>query len=125
MKKKFAALICLICFFSFWSYAADQLEKQANSKADVKSVRVKTAKMNARGKVVEIFDKTVKIERNIKGNVETMEFILESPVQNIAVNDSVKIDYQVKEGVFYVARIAKLPAGKYPLKNVQKPATEK
>jgi len=83
--------------------------------------------MNARGKVVEISDKAIKIERSIKGNIEIMEFVLENPVRNVLVNDSVKIAYSVKDGKLTASRVAKLKpvTAKNPIKNVVKPATEK
>ena len=64
--------------------------------------------MHATGKVIEISDESVKIERTVKGDVETMEFALEKPVKNIIVNDSVKIDYIEKDGKLIVSRVAKV-----------------
>ena len=124
MRKVIVCLIALACLLSFWGYAADTMNTQDTSRQTMKSVSVKAAKMNARGKVLEVSDKAIKIERKIKGNVETMEFFLETPVQDISVNDSVKIVYHVKEGVFVVARIAKLTATKHPGKNGKKQTTE-
>ena len=49
--------------------------------------------MNATGKVIEISDKSIKIERTVRGNVEAMQFALENPTENITVNDTVKIAY--------------------------------
>ena len=58
----------------------------------VKTNISKAAKMHARGKVIEISDEAIKVERTVKGEVEIMEFALEKPVKNMIVNDFVKID---------------------------------
>jgi uncharacterized protein (DUF342 family) len=63
--------------------------------------------MNATGKVIEISDSSIKIERTVKGNAETMEFVLEKPAVNITVNDSVKIAYIEKDGQLLVSRVVK------------------
>jgi hypothetical protein len=68
---------------------------------------VKSAKMNAIGKVIEISDSSIKIERTVKGNAETMRFVLDKPAENIAVNDSVKIAYIEKDGQLLASRVVK------------------
>ena len=40
--------------------------------------------MSTAGKVLEISDTLLKIERTLKGNAETMEFVLEKPFPGIA-----------------------------------------
>ena len=124
MKKTLACIIGLICLLAAFAYAADQTATESSQGAIIKSGSVKTAKMNARGKVVEISDKAIKIERSIKGNVEIMEFALEAPVADIAVNDSVKIDYSVKDGILSASSVAKPGAVKNPKAKEVKP-TEK
>lgn len=77
---------------------------------------VKVPKMTASGKVVEITDTLLKMSRTIKGNVESMEFVLEKPVAKIAVGNQVKVSYVEKEGhnvalkVQKIEKIAKAPA---------------
>jgi hypothetical protein len=117
MKKTLVCMTGVICLLAAFAFAADKPAIEANRGAVLKTTNVKTAKMNARGKVVEISDKAIKIERSIKGNVEIMEFALENPVMDVAVNDSVKIAYSVKEGKLTAARVAKLGAVKNPIKN--------
>jgi hypothetical protein len=124
MKK---ALICItggILLLAAIAFAADKPAAPSNSSTALKTSAVKTAKMNARGKVVEISDRSVKIERSIKGNAEIMEFALEKPAEDIAVGDAVKIDYSVKEGKLTASRVAK-PVVVKPAKNGVKPAKEK
>jgi hypothetical protein len=121
MKNTLVCMIAVICFLATFAYAADKSATETNQGAVVKTTNVKAAKMNARGKVVEISDKAIKIERSIKGNMETMEFVLESPVVDIAVNDSVKIDYSIKDGKLTASRVAKPVA----VKNGTKKSGEK
>ena len=80
----------------------------ATAAGQVKVSPVRIAKMNATGKVIEISDKAIKIERTVKNNVETMEFVLDKPAENIAVNDAVKIAYVEKDGNLLASRVAKI-----------------
>ena len=52
--------------------------------------------MSAAGKVLEVSDTFLKIERTLNGKAEIMEFILEKPFSNIAVGDQIKVSYQEK-----------------------------
>ena len=72
--------------------------------------------MHARGKVIEISDEAIKVERTVKGEVEIMEFALEKPVKNMIVNDFVKIDYMEKDGKLIASRVAKVTLKKKEMK---------
>ena len=120
MKKALVCVAGLICVLAAFSYAADKPTTKATP-----SAVFKTAKMNASGKVVEISSTAIKIERNIKDNAEIMEFALENPVQDIVVNDSVKIDYSVKDGKLTASRVAKPGTVKNSGKNGPKQTKEK
>lgn len=108
MKKALVCIIAVVCALAAYAFAADMPVTNANQSAVEKQNNVKAAKMNARGKVVNISDKSITIERSIKGNVEKMDFALEGPVAGISVNDSVKIDYSSKDGVLTAATVVKL-----------------
>jgi hypothetical protein len=110
MKKTLVCMTGVICLLAALAFAADKPVTNSNQGNVLKTASVKTAKMNARGKVVEISDTAIKIERSIKGNVEIMEFALEHPVKDIVVSDSVKIAYSVKDGKLTASRVAKLGA---------------
>lgn len=125
MIKKLVCLTGVICLLAAFAFAADQPESNSNQSNVLKTTNIKTAKMNARGKVVEISDTAIKIARSIKGNVEIMEFALENPVKDIAVNDFVKIDYSVKDGKLTASRVAKPGAVKNPVKNGARQMKEK
>jgi len=115
MKK---ALLYLVCTFFLLSTVAFAADKPASPvKADsVKKELVKATRMQAKGKVIEISDESIKIERTVKGDVETMEFALDKPVENISVNDSVRITYIEKDAKLAASRVAKVNFKKKEIK---------
>ncbi|MEN6374927.1 MAG: hypothetical protein ABFD75_09125 [Smithella sp.] len=108
MKKALAYLTCAAFLLSAIAFAAEKPASSTVAADPGKIGNVKVAKMNARGKVVEITDKTIKIERKVKNDVEIMEFILDKPVENIVVNDAVKIVYVEKDGSLMASRVVKI-----------------
>lgn len=120
MKKVLVCATGIVCLLAVFAFAADKTVAPST-----KSVFPKTATMNARGKVVEISEKAVRIERSIKGSVEVMEFALENPAADIAVNDFVKIAYTIKDGKLTASRVAKPKAEKNYRKNGSKQVKEK
>jgi hypothetical protein len=108
MKKALVYFIGAAFLISAIAFAADKPASTAAAADPVKVSPVRIAKMNATGKVVEITDKTIKIERTVKNNVETMQFVLDKPLENIAVNDAVKIAYIEKNGNLLASRVAKI-----------------
>lgn len=124
VKKALAYIILIAFLLSAIAFASDEPAFTASAGDSTKAGNVKIAKMNARGKVVEITDKTIKIERKVKHQIEVMEFTLDTPVKNIAVNDFVKIVYVEKEGNFQASRIVKIVPKKTGKKEafIKKPA---
>jgi Cu/Ag efflux protein CusF len=68
----------------------------------------KITKMAATGKVASIDDSTIKIERTVKGNMETMELGFEKPIQDTKIGDKVRINYVEKGGKYTVTKITKI-----------------
>jgi hypothetical protein len=67
----------------------------------IKAAPIKThreTRVTVTGVVKEISDTTLSVERSVKDNVETMEFILEKPAENIKVGDRIKVSYIKKDG---------------------------
>jgi len=130
MKKALWYLVSAIFLLSTLAFAAD---KTASSvKADpvkanvVKVARIHATRMHATGKVVEISDESIKIERTVKGDIENMEFALDKPTAGIMVNDSVKIAYTEKDGKLIALRVAKVVLKKKEVKPSEaKPASGK
>ena len=125
MKKALWYVVGTVFLLSTLAFAADKAASPDKA-GPVKTTIVKAAKMHATGKVTEISDESVKIERTVKGDAETMEFALEKPVKNIIISDSVKIDYMEKDGKLTASRVAKVTFKKKEIKPAEvKPASGK
>lgn len=107
MKKVLWYIVGAAFLFSAFAFAADKPATDSAKANAVKTTPIKAAKMNATGKVIKVSDESIKIERTVRGNVETMEFALDKPVENIAVNDSVKIAYIEQDGQLLASRVVK------------------
>jgi hypothetical protein len=107
MKRALVYIVGVACLLSALAFAADKPATDKTKVDPAKTNVVKSAKMNATGKVVEISDSSIKIERTVKGNAETMEFVLDKPIENIAVDDSVKIAYIDQDGQLLASRVVK------------------
>jgi hypothetical protein len=107
VKRTWVYIVGVAFLLSALAFAADKPATDAAKADPAKTIVVKSAKMNATGKVIEITDSSIKIERTVKGNAENMEFVLEKPAENIAVNDSVKIAYIEKDGQLLASRVVK------------------
>ncbi|MHB8138401.1 MAG: hypothetical protein ACYDGO_08460 [Smithellaceae bacterium] len=125
MKKTLVCITGILCLLAALAFAAEKPVPDTKQAVVLKATNVKAPQMNARGKVVEISNTAIKIARRIKGNVEIMEFALENPVQDVVVNDSVKIDYSMKDGKLTASRVAKPKAGKNIGNNATKLTKEK
>jgi len=79
--------------------------------------------MSTAGKVIAVSNTELRIERTLKGKVETMEFILENPFPMITVGNKVKISYREKDGRNILIRVA--PAKKTAVKKSKKEAPKK
>ena len=125
MKKVLCYVVGSIFLLSTLAFAIDKAESPV--KVDpVKTNIVKAAKMHAAGKVIEISDEFVKIERTVKGDVETMEFALAKPVKSFSVGDSVKIAYMGKDGKLIASRVTKITLKKKEIKPAEvKPDLDK
>jgi hypothetical protein len=64
--------------------------------------------MHARGKVIEIDDKAIRINRTFIGEIEAMVFTLDAVAANIAVNDFVNIAYIEKDGQLIAIKVTKV-----------------
>ena len=115
MKKVLWYVAGTIFLLSTLAFAVDKPASPVKT-APVKTNIVKAAKMHATGKVIEITNDAVKIERTVKGDVETMEFALEKPFAGIVADDYVKIAYTEKDGKLIASRVAKVILKKKEIK---------
>jgi hypothetical protein len=107
MKRALVYMVSVAFLLSALAFAADKPATDTTKVDPAKTNVVKPTKMYATGKVIEISDSSIKIERTVKGNAETMEFVLDKPAENITVNDSVKIAYIEKDGQLLASRVVK------------------
>ena len=125
MKEALWYMVGAVLVLSTLAFAADRPASSVKT-SPVKANIVKIAKMHATGKVVDISSESIKIERTIKGDIETMEFALDKPAINIMINDSVKIDYTEKDGKLVASRVAKVKIKKKEGKITEtKPVSDK
>lgn len=125
MKKALWYMVGAIFILSTLTFAAEKNTSHVGTEP-VKTNVVKPTRMHATGKVVEISDETIKIERTVKGDMENMEFALDKPFAGIMVNDSVKIAYTEKNGKLIATRVVKVVLKKKDAKTPEaKPATDK
>jgi hypothetical protein len=105
--KKILQIIVVIFLFSVVTYAADTVSSSTKSNPAKANV-IRTTKMHATGKVIEITDSLIKIERTVKGDIETMEFALEKPVAGVVADDWVKISYTEKDGTLTASKVSRV-----------------
>ena len=107
MKRTLAYIVSVAFLLSALAFAADKPSTVSTKVDHAKTNVVKSAKMNATGKVIEISDSSIKIERTVKGSAEAMEFVLGKPTEDIVVDDFVKIAYIEQDGQLLASRIVK------------------
>ena len=86
------------------------------------SLTPRVPEMSTAGKVLEVSDKVLKMERTLKGKTETMDFSLDKPFTDIAVGDQIKVDYLERDGRNILIRVA--PAKKTAVQKPKKTATK-
>ena len=122
--KRFLVLFVALSFLFCGSVFAAEATKAEPAAAAKEAA--KETKMSATGKVTEISDTMLKIERTVKGKAETMEFTLEKACPKIAAGDKVGVSYVTKDGKNVATKVTKK---KYPKKKAAvkeaKPAGEK
>jgi hypothetical protein len=98
----------LIILLGAWAFAAEQAAAPAPARAaSGKTATAIITKMRAPGTILEITDSKLLIERKVKDNMETMEFVLEKPMK-FKVGDKVRVTYVEDKGKRVVTRIVKL-----------------
>jgi hypothetical protein len=109
------ATVTLLCFTM--AFAAERTPA-------VPSPRPRVPEMSTAGKVIEVSDTVLKIERTLKGETETMEFFLEKPFANVVVGNQIKVTYREKGGRNILIRVApaKMTAVQKPKKDASKAA---
>jgi hypothetical protein len=71
----------------------------------VLSTPPKVPEMSTAGKVIAVSDTEMRLERTLKGKVETMEFFLETPFPTIKAGDQIKVSYRERDGRNILTRV--------------------
>jgi hypothetical protein len=119
MKKLAVWIIGSAFLFCTLAYAADQTATGTSRSEPAKASSIKVVKMKATGKVVDITDTTLKIERSIKGSVEIVEFALEKPITKFKAGDKVEVRYITKDEKNVLKEISPKRRPKITKKTVQ------
>ena len=90
MKHLLILFVALSFLFSGPVFAAEATKRK-------QTASLKETTMNATGKVTDISDTMMRIERTVKGKAEIMEFALEKTYPKISVGDKVKVSYITKD----------------------------
>lgn len=108
MRRFMFFLAGLFLLFCAGVYAAERVTTPAPAKAvSAGPPAGKITKMRAPGTILEITDSTLIIERKVKDNAETMDFILDKPMK-FKVGDKVRVTYVEDKGQRIVTNIIKL-----------------
>ncbi len=127
MKHLIVLVGFFVLIFNVWTLAADETStapaKVEHSKAVVPKPPKET-RVSISGVVKEISDTMVMVERTVKGNTETMQFVLYKPVEQINAGDKVRVSYIKKDDKFIAIRVSRVVAKKiikkaFPLKEIR------
>ena len=112
-------LIVLVAFFVFilnvCAFASDGTSTAPAKAEPSKAVTPKPPKetrVSITGVVKEISDTMIIVERTVKGNTETMQFVLDKPVEQINAGDKVRVSYIKKDDKLIAIRVSPVVAKK-------------
>jgi hypothetical protein len=106
MKRVLVLLLAAVFLFAGAAFAAEQ--PKAAKPAPAKGA----AKMTATGKILELSDTALKLERSAKGGTTTTDFSLEKPQPELKVGDKVTVSYVTKDGKNMATKVSKAQAAK-------------
>jgi hypothetical protein len=108
--KHFTLFVVGLAFaFGAFAFATEKPSVVPSNTQPVKAAPMKARKetrVSFTGIVREISDTAILVERTIRDNVETMEFALDKPAQNIKAGDKVKVSYVKKDGKNVAIKVA-------------------
>lgn len=124
MKRLMVLIACVMLLMGTVAFAAETpaatSEQAAPAVGAPSAATTAPAKMNASGKITELSDTILIIQRVVKGNAELMEFSLEKPIK-FKVGDKVKVSYIEKDGTNIATKVSKV----YKTAKAAKPAPAK
>lgn len=125
MKRLIVLIACVVFLMGTTAFAdektaANPEQSVPTAAAPAQKAVTAPAKMNASGKIVELSEAALVIQRVVKGNTELMQFSLEKPIK-YKVGDKVKVSYIEKDGVNIAIKVSK----QYKTAKAAKPAPAK
>jgi len=96
MKHLIVLVACFVFIFSACAFAADGTSISPAKAEPSKAVTSKPPKepgVSITGVVKEISDTMIMVERTVKGNTETIKFVLDKPIEQINAGDKVMVSY--------------------------------
>ncbi|MEN6319232.1 MAG: hypothetical protein ABFD82_10820 [Syntrophaceae bacterium] len=115
MKHLIALMTFFVFIFNVCAFAADGTSPAPANAEHSKAVAPKPPKetrISINGVVKEISDAMVIVERTVKGNTETMQFVLYKPLEKINAGDKVRISYINKDDKHIAIRVRRIFAKK-------------
>lgn len=108
MRKLIFTVIAAVLFCGFAALAAEKTPMARDTKQEYgKPETIRAAKMNAAGKVLEVSDNAITIERSARNTTQIMTFVLDKQVKNISVGDFVLVAYVMKNNKLVAVRVTK------------------
>ena len=132
MKRLIVLVACFVFIFSACAFAADETSTATTKVEPSKAVVQKPPKetrVSITGVVKEISDTMITVERTVKESTETMQFVLDKPVEKINAGDKVRVIYIKKDDKHIAIRVTTVVPKKIikktsPLKEVKPSPTE-
>ena len=115
MKRLIVLVACFVFILSACAFAADGTSTAPNKVEPAKAATVKPPKetrVSITGVVKEINSTMIMVERTIKDKTETMQFVLDKPVEQINVGDKVRVSYIKKDDKLTAVRVNRVVAKK-------------
>lgn len=106
----FLVLVVSPCALAAEGASTDPVKAEPSKAATLKPP--KETRVSITGIVKEISDTMVMVERTVKGNTETMKFVLDKPVEQINAGDKVRVSYIKKDDKLIAIRVNRVVAKK-------------
>jgi hypothetical protein len=97
MKRVMRVMIVIAFLVSTFACASDQARPGTSSDEPFNKLPIQVVKIKTTGRIVDVTDTRLTIERSVKGTVEPFELELEKPITKFKVGDKVIVWYISKD----------------------------
>ena len=122
-----AVLVTIAVAFAAENPSLQVTKPERVKAATAKAVSAREIRLRAMGKVTEVSETNLKIERTLKGKdgaSEIMEFVLEKP-EKVEIGEKVRVSYIQREGQYMALRVVKVTVIKKSTTKAAKPPDAK